>query len=176
MLERINLFPQVEALWARRAKMRRFAHVGSILALILYFIFLSSVLSYSLLLAREADSLEKKIAAYEKKIKRLEAIEAKQVFLKSKLQNLIKVLNVESEAQEILGSFKFFDIEGVNFDTIEFQDGQVMVEGEASDAVVLDQFIKNFEKKGISYYSQAEVTNITRDLDGRYHFELTLLR
>ena len=176
MLEKINLFPKIEAIWEKRVKRQRLAQVVSVVVLILYFVLLSSLLSYSLLLGSQANSLNEKIRSYEKRVQRLEGVESKQVLLKSKLKELVKILAARTEPKEVLVDLDNLTLAGINFAGVDYLGDQIKINGEARDVLVLDGLVKNLEDAGGELFSQIEFESITRMTEGNYAFNLLLLR
>lgn len=176
MLEKINLFPKIEAVWEKRVRIRRLLQVVSVVVLILYFVFLSSLLSYFLILTGEEKSLKRKIETYEERVKGLEAVESKQVFLSSKLKAIAKVFKFEERPEEALEDLEVLVLPGINLLGINYKDKEIKINGEARDAVVLGEFVKNLEDKGRSFFSQAEFGSINKKTEGDYTFSLLLLR
>ena len=128
--------------------MQRLVQVGSVVILIFYFILLSSLLSYSFLLGRDSSSLGEKISSYEKRVKGLESLESKQVLLKSKLKELVKILASETDSKEALVDLEEFALAGIKFSTVDYLDEKIKVNGEARNVLVLDALVKNLEDKG----------------------------
>lgn len=168
--------PKIEAVWEKRVRMQRLVQVVSVVALILYFVFLSSLISYSLLLTREKKALRGKIGIYEERVKELESVESKQVILKSKLKELLRILKFEEKPEEVLGNLEALSLEGVKFSEINYTDGSLRLRGGARDAVVLDEFVRNLEDEGKNLFSQAAFNNINRTAEGDYIFDLLLLK
>lgn len=167
--------PKIEAIWERRARIRRWAQVGSITALILYFVFLSSLLSYFLIVKKEENSIRNKIEVYEERIKSLKTVEAKQFFLKAKLKEISPLLMVEEDPAKILKEVEGLALKGIKFLKINYEKGNLRISGEAKDAVVMDKFVKNLEDKGKELFSQAEL-EVNKVTEGDYLFNLLLLR
>ncbi|MBL7150783.1 hypothetical protein ISS86_02545 [Candidatus Microgenomates bacterium] len=174
MLERINLFPKIQAIWEKRMKMRRLVQVVSVVALILCFTAVSLLLSYSLLLTREGNSIGEKIDTYEGKIRLFEPIESKQVFLKSKLKELAKILEVEKKPEEVLENLDVLSLDGINFSGLNYANGKLQINGKARNVLILDKFVKKLEEEGKNLFSQADFGSINRVADGNYTFNLVL--
>jgi hypothetical protein len=175
MLEKINLFPRVEAIWETKARIRRLVQIASILALIFNFVFVSAILSYFLLLANQESDLQAEIGSYEQKIKGLKSVETKQVFLKSKLKELAKVFKIGKVSEEILDDFESLDSEGISFQKINYQEGALIVEAEAQNVLVFDKFVKDLEIKGESLFSQVDFERVMRTPKKKYNFSLRLV-
>ncbi len=156
--------------------MQRLTQVGSVVVLILYFVLLSSLLSYSLLLGGESSSLGEKIRSYERRIKGLEGLESKQVLLKSKLKELVGVLASETNPKEALVDLEKFGLTGINFSGVDYIDEKIKVNGEARDVLALDGLVKNLEDKGVGLFSKIDFESIIRTTEGNYTFNLLLLR
>lgn len=176
MLEKISLLPRIEAVWERRARIRRWTQVISIIALIFYFLFLSLLFSYSLLITRERNFLGSKIEAYKERIKNLKEVESKQVFLKSKLKELARIFKLEKRPKEVLEDLEALPLEGISFLRISYTSEGLRIEGEARDALVLDEFVKRLEDKGRDLFSKADFGSVSRGEEGNYIFNLSLLR
>lgn len=176
MLEKISLFPRVEAVWDERVRRRRWAQVVSVAGLILYFILLSSLISYFLILSKEENSTRSRINSYKERIESLKPVESKQVFLKSKLEELLGILEFEEKPEELLRDLETLTFSGINLEEINYQDENLRIEGGAQDVLILDEFVKNLEEKGKGLFLKAGFENVSKTKEGDYAFELLLLR
>ncbi len=176
MLERISLLPKTVAIWERRVRIKRLAQVASVVALILYFLLLSGLLSYYLLTTSQEQGIKKKISQYQEKVKELEPIESKQFILKAKLKELVGIFKTEEKPEELWSNVDALSIEGVEFSNISYAEGSLTVRGEASNALVLDEFIRKVEDEGSRLFSQAALENINRTIEASYVFSLSLLK
>ena len=168
--------PRIEAVWEKKARMRRLAQVISIVALIFNFVLLSSLISYSLLLTRERNALKKKIGVYEARVRKLKPVESKHVLLKSKLKELLKIFKIEEKPDGIFKDLETFGLEGIKFLEVNYADGNLKIKGEARDAVVLDELVQKLEDEGRDLFSQAVFDNVNRTTEGDYIFGLSLSR
>ena len=156
--------------------MRRLLQIVSTVALILYFVFLSLLLSYFLFLTREENSLNKKIEINEEKIKSLKPVESKYVLLKSKLKELVEILKLEEKPKETLLNLESLIVEGISMEGIDYSGKELKIRGQAESVLILDKFVKELEKEGKSFFSQAEFEGVGRSEEGKYYFTLSLSR
>jgi len=176
MLEKINLLPRIEAVWEKRVKIRRLVQTGSIVILLVYFLLLSSLFSYLLILGKEIDSVEAKINQQENQIKAFQAREAKQLLLKSKLKNLAKILEKKGNPEQILQDLINLSLPEISFLNISYQDNVLTIEGEAQDALILDALVKNLENQGSQVFREIKFEEVSKKEDGFYTFELFLAK
>lgn len=176
MLEKINLFPRLEAVWEKKVRIQRLLRVGSVVVLVFYFVLLSSLFSYFLVLRREGQSLQRKIKASELKVKELEPVESKQVFLKSKLTHLVKIFSFEERPEEILTELETLAVEGISLSAINYQEEKITVSGEAGNIFVFDQFVKKMLNEGKDFFSEVKFESINKIPEGNYIFDLSLTR
>lgn len=176
MLEKINLFPKIKAFWEKRVLIRRLVQIISIVGSILYFVILSSLLSYFLLLSREEKSVRKNIETYEEKIRSLEPVESKQLLLKAKLEELSKILKIDKKPEEALEDLETISMIGISFSNLNYAEGSLKIEGKASNVLVLDEFVEKLENEGKDRFSRGEFGNIGRAEENTYNFNLSLER
>lgn len=172
----INLLPRVEAIWEQKKRLKRWAQAGGVAALIVYFILLSSLLSYFLLLNKEKNTLAKKIAAYEAEVKNYQSVESKQILLKAKLKELTAILQDGENPEAVLKDLETLVQPEMELKEIFYQEGGLKIEAEAENVLALDRFVKNLASKGADYFSQANFENINRQGEGVYRFNLSLLK
>lgn len=156
--------------------MRRLAQVGSIVALVAYFLLLSSLLSYFLILRKDKETVKKNIAVYEQRIKSLEPVESKQVFLKEKLKELTQILKFEEKPEAALKDLRSLSIPGVTFSDISYSDGSLSLGGQAEDALVLDAVVKHLESQGSDLFAEARIEGLSKLKETGYSFGLSLIR
>jgi len=175
MLNKINLFPKIESTWKKRAKIKRWLQIASVVVLILYFVGLSSLLSYSLFLNKKIQSLQTKIEASQQKIKNLKSVESKHLLFKTKLQELVKIFKEEESKKASLVNLDEIQMSGVSFSSVVYGSTGVKIEGTAENVLVLDKFVRQLKTKAQSLFSQAQIENIRRTKDGDYKFTLSFL-
>lgn len=174
MLEKINLFPKVEAVWGKKVKTRRLVQMASIVALAVYFLLISSLISFFLLVKQEMASVQAKISGYQQELKLLQSREAKQFLLKEKLQELVKILESETGSVKALQSARALALTGINLTNVSYLGEELKLEGEAENVLVLDELVKSLEDMNSEKFAEIFFESVNKMETGRYQFEVLL--
>lgn len=146
--------------------------------LVVYVIGLGSLFAYSFYLGRQQKSLDTQIKTLDNEIEELSPVEAKHVFIKTKLDALLPVLTSQRQNQALVEAIFTVISPGISVSGLTIQeDGKISFSGEAVEFAALAQFLTNLERGNLTpavRLELAELGGVSLRSDGAYSFNVTL--
>lgn len=162
----------------KKTKIAHFLKVGSIVVLILYCLLTAIVFSYWFYLNTQGRKTQQEINIKKQKIESLENIESTQIFLKQRLTALDKFFTnqVKTDLPKILSFFERVKGETRLKQINLTKEGEVTISGEASNALILTDFLKKLEEDDQSKELFSTITLVSTDKQktGDYLFSILL--
>lgn len=176
----INLIRKRLAGIQRQRRLQWLIQIISIVALGVFFVLSSVVLSYFYLLKRKMDTLDRKIVQEETEVKSQQAKETKVIYLNKKLTSLSSILKSQELRQKQAEAVFSLIPEGVGISKLNFQEGsEVELQGEALDFSSLEKLFENILKSSQQGRSDLALTGvyveeIEHDKEKGYTFTLRI--
>lgn len=179
MNENINFLKEKAVVLKKRAKELFFIQTGSFALLIIYGLALVGLFSYFLILKRETNVLGERVGEAKVRIEGFQPIETKQVYLKTKVQSLVKVFAGQRQHQKITEAVFTLLPEGISISGLTIdEEGGVGFSGETTSFKVLRNFFTNLETTGQIGEMRIEkikIKAVSFDYETGYSFNIYLL-
>lgn len=140
----INLISKRISAIRARERLQWLIRVGSIIALVVFVVISSSVLSYFYFLKRKTETLDNKISQAEAQVKSLQEKETKVIYLNRKLTTLASILKLQATGQKQVEAVFALIPEGVSITGFNISEEQAIeISGEARDFSSLEKLFNN---------------------------------
>ena len=174
----INFLASKQAEYNRQARRLLIIQVGAFSVLIVYVLVIVGIFSYSFYLKRQGEQLETQIKRTSSQIQELASIEAKHLFIKSKIESLVPVFESKQKHQELTEAIFALLPTGMSIQGFTISEtGDISFSAEASSFQALRQFLANVKERNITptvYVQFAEIGSVSLQKSGNYSFSVVL--
>lgn len=163
-----------------RQKMRRLLAIqlGAFGILAVYVFCLALAFGYYFYLGRVSKRLEERVSLLHSELEGLSPIEAKYVYIKSKLGSLFPIITSQRKNQEIVEAVFSLLPEGISIRGFTVRsEGEINFSVEAYNFQVLEQFLVNLRRRELTpeiKIKYAEIKSVNLRSDGAYVFSVSL--
>jgi len=174
----INFLAKKQAEYQRRAK-RLLVIQGAAFAILgVYILLIGGVFAYSLYLTNQKKQLEGEIQQVSSQIQKQSAMEAKYVFIKTKLKALVPVLASQRKNQDLMAAVLTLLPPGVSVKNFTVnEDGKISFSAEVADFQTFNRLLTNLKKGEVTpkvRMQLAKIGSLNLSSDGNYGFNVIL--
>lgn len=174
----VNFLAEKQAEYEKQRRRLLLIQVSAFSLLVIYILGLSGLFAYSFYLNQKKKSLETKAKVLSAQVQELSPIEAKYLFIKTKLDALSPILASQRKNQDLVEAILTLLTPGISVSGLNVtEDGNISFSGEAIDFAALNQFLTNLERGSLTpsvRLQLAEIKGVGLRSEGSYNFSIVL--
>jgi len=178
LIKKINFLRERTAAFRKKARKLFLFRVWSIGLLVIYSLIVFGAFSLRLLVKKENQLLEGKMANQEQVIKNLQPTETKQTYLVHKTRSLAKVMGEKEKRQQVVEAFLSFVPAGVSITAFHIEEnGEINFSASCARFALLNNLLQTLRAQndfsGL-VLKRVQIKEINYGLGEDYHFRILL--
>jgi len=174
-MKEINLLKIKPELSEQERRLIKGAKIASFLLLIFYCLAVAGLFSFGLVIQKKEEETARQIKREEQRIKRLQGVESRRLFLKQRLRTIASLLTTRKiDPGAVLTHLETLIPPGVALKKIELNEaGELECSGRAENVVALADFLERLLKEEDQFSQKIKLSSASRQKDGGYIFSLS---